>query len=816
VKLTSPELALQVLKAAGIGVAVVDSARARLPLTAANEAFTRTAGPVEGRALLDVLAAAPAVDELAAALADGHGWKGVVRLAGDEARHVELHADPLPGSAGAAVILRDVQHDVEIAERLALVEGRYSRVIDDLTAAERRYRELVERIPAVVYIAEHREGWPLRYVSPQIEALSGHPPSAFLADQELWYRLIHDDDRARVVAAETRALGEAGAVEIEYRLRRADGAVRWVSERDELVSDGDGRPLFTQGILIDVTAQREAEQRVREERDRAERYLDMTKMLVLVLDPRGRIEMLNRAGHELLGREHGALIGRDWFDACVAPEDRAVLRERFAEIAGGHVAPRREGYEAQVVTADGDVRVVSWTTTVLRDGEGRITSTLSSGVDVTERRRAERQIAHLAYHDPLTGLPNRALLGEHLDLALARARRNKAAVALLYLDLDDFKVDNDSLGHEAGDDILRRVAIRLRRRLRASDLLVRHGGDEFLLLLPDLPRDGAGAAARTAAEAIRAALAEPFEISGAEFHVGASVGISLNPDDAEDAETLLRHADAAMYQAKAGGPGELVVYGRDSRRPLERMSLSSRLRRAIAGDELVLYWQPVVALPMNMVTGVEALVRWQHPERGLLTPAQFVPFAEETGLIDRLGIWVADAVGAQRAAWRAEGLEPEVCVNVSSRELARGRFAADFVGRVGAGGVTVEVAAAAVSEDEAGVRAARELADLGARVAIADFGAGWAPPVVLRRLPVHAVKIDRSLLQGVPGDREAEALMIAVRGLADALGLEAGADGVETEAQHAFLAQHGWTAAQGHLFGVPVPEHELRDMLRGA
>ena len=815
VPLTSPELALQVLRCAGIGLAVVDSRRPGLPFTAVNEAFADLAGAPSDRTLLDMLAPSPVLDELAAALTDGRAWAGVVQL-GERPRHVELHACPLDDGGRMAVILRDVQHDIDVAKRLALVEGRYGRVLDDLTAAELRYRELVERIPAVVYIAEYRQGWPLRYISPQIEALSGHPPSAFLADDQLRHRLVHDDDRQRVLEAETRALTGGGALDIEYRLRAADGALRWVSERDEVVRDADGRPLFTQGVLIDITAQREAEERVREERDRAQRYLDMTRMLVLVLDPDGRIEMLNRAGHELLGRADGTLIGCDWFDTCVASEERAALRERFAHIAEGRRAPGNEGVETPLVTADGDVRIVSWTASVLHDGDGRVTSVLSSGVDVTERRHAERQIEHLAYHDPLTGLPNRALLREHLGLALARARRNQTAVALLYLDLDDFKIVNDSLGHGAGDDILCRVAVQLRRRLRASDLLVRHGGDEFLLLLPDLPRAGAAEAARAATEAIRAALAEPFEISGAEFELGASVGISLYPDDAQDAETLLRHADAAMYQAKAGGRSEVTVYADDTSPPLERLSLSSRLRQAIAGGELVLHWQPIVALPGGARAAAEALVRWQHPERGLLTPDHFLPFAEETGLIDRLGTWVADAVGAQRAAWRACGLDPGVHINVSARQLARRSFAADLVDRAGAGGLTVELTEGALRGDGAAERLVRDLAGRGVRVAVCGFGAGGCAPGSLRRLPVHTAKVDRSLLEGVPGVPGAAALVQAVRGVADALGLDAVAEGVETEAQRAFLAERGWTAAQGHLFGAPAPAEALSALLRRA
>ena len=825
-----PRLALAALESAGAAIAIADARAPGAPLVHVNAATVALTG-YAAEELIGQPArrlAAPGSDERAlsdldAALRIGAPWRGTLRSARKDGSAFvnDVVVTPLFDEDGAhrhvVVVLRDVSEQLRTSDELMAARHRYERVIDDLAAAELRYRELVERIPAVIYLSEFDETYTLRYLSPQIEEMLGHPAQAFIDDQELWYRLIHPADVERIRAAEREAFHAQTSHEMEYRMIAADGRLVWVSDRDEIVRDEAGKPLFAQGVLVDITAQREAEEGLREERDRAERYLDLAGMVVLVVDPDGRILLLNRAGHQLLGYPNGSLVGRDWFDTCVPEAEREGRRAAAAERLRGRRDPE-DGMEVSVLTADGDLRIVRFHHTILRDDDGQVTATMTSGIDVTDRRRAEEQIAHLAYHDPLTGLPNRALLHEHLELALARARRNDLAVALLYLDLDDFKLVNDSLGHGAGDELLRRVALELRARTRASDLLVRQGGDEFLVLLSDLERDGAEAAAQAAAGSLRGALTEPFRIAGAEFHVGTSVGISLYPRDAGDAGTLLKHADAAMYQAKAAGRGEVVVYADDPRQPIERLSLSTRLRRAIKEDELVLHWQPIVSLTDGTVEAVEALVRWQDPERGLQFPDEFVPFAEETGLIGRLGSWVADAVSAQRMAWRAEGRSPRVHLNVSPRQLARRGFVADLVGRLGYGGldlsgVTIEITESlALRDDGRAVPLLRELHETGLQLAIDDFGAGWSSLGRLRDLPVQVVKIDRSFLTGVPASEPGTAIVGAMLSLVEALGMEAVAEGVEVDAQRAFLQSGGCRLGQGYLLGRPMPADEL-DML---
>ena len=794
------------LDAAPIGVAVVDARAEGRPVVYANPPF-------------EALTGYSAADAVGRPLDELVGQHRIVRDDGSTVT-VEVVVGQPDADGHAIAVLSDVTEHVAAIDRLATAEVRYERLIDDLTAAELRYRELVEQIPAVVYIADFDAGGSMRYVSPQIGELLGEPPNAFVGQEGVWHRHIHPDDLERYEAEERRTFEAEETFDLEFRMVRADGRVIWVWERDTIVRGDDGTPLFTQGVLVDITAQRQAEEDVREERDRAQRYLDLAGMAVVVLGTDERIALLNRAGHQLLGYDEGALLGHNWFDTCIPERDREIARSGFQRLVG-EAQDASEPYESAVLTKDGAERIVRWNNTILRDDRGAVTATLSSGVDVTERRRAEAQIAYLAYHDSLTGLPNRALLREHLELALARARRNGAAVALLYVDLDDFKLVNDSLGHAAGDELLCRIAMELRTRTRETDLLARQGGDEFLLLLSDLDGDQAPDDAAAAAASVMQALADPFTISGAEFHIGASIGISVFPRDAEDAESLLKHADAAMYQAKAAGRNEITVYAHEAGRGLERLSMTTRLRRAIAENQLELHWQPVVALHDDSIHALEALVRWKDPERGqVVLPHDFVPFAEDTGLIDRLGDWVVDALVDQRRSWRSAGLDPPVTFNVSPRQLRRAGFASALVDRLGNGSgdldrVTVEITeSAAVRED---TRIEPLLADLhaaGLKVAIDDFGAGWSSLARLRDLPVQMVKIDRSFMVGVPENEGARAVVSAILGLAGALGMDAVAEGVESESQRDFLLAHGFHRAQGFLLGRPAPARTLEDRLR--
>ncbi len=546
-------------------------------------------------------------------------------------------------------------------------------------SAEVRYRMLVEQIPAVTYIADFTADAPFLYVSPQIEELLGFPVELWMENQDLWAERIHPDDRKRVLAAERLTYEQAVPYEGEFRMLAADGRVVWIWERDTIIRDADDNPVCTQGVLVDVTelkrtqsALQESEALLREERDRAQGYLDIAATMIVVIGADGRISLVNRRACEVLGRSEAELLGADWFAVAVPEPERETARRGFERVIRGEVEGVTE-FESAVLSASGEERLIRWHNTLLRADDGRVAGSLGSGEDITDRRLAEQRVAFLAYHDPLTGLPNRAQLSESVFAAIEHARGAGRSVGLLCLDLDDFKLVNDSLGHPVGDELLVSIARRLEELKRHGDLLARTGGDEFFMLIPDLPGDAMDHAIATA-NRVAAALAEPVEVEGAEFHVSASLGLSVFPLLAAGGDELLRQADTAMYQAKRAGRSGHMVYTPEEQHPLDRLSLTARLRRSIDRNELELHYQPIYSLDSGQPVAVEALLRWNDPSRGLVPPAAFIPAAEHSGLIDPIGEWVLDELCRQAAEWRELGLTPRLSVNAAPRELRRPEY----------------------------------------------------------------------------------------------------------------------------------------------
>jgi diguanylate cyclase (GGDEF)-like protein len=430
----------------------------------------------------------------------------------------------------------------------------------------------------------------------------------------------------------------------------------------------------------------------------------------------------------------------------------------------------------------------------------------------------QEELVHRVLHDPLTDLPNRTLFLDRLELALARLRRHRASIAVLFIDLDNFKVVNDSLGHGAGDELLVALARRLCEAMRPSDTIARFGGDEFVLLCEDIveARD-----AMVVGQRIVDATTHPFQLAGREMFVTASVGVALALDGDATPETLLRDADAAMYRAKERGPGRVELFDQALRtRILERLELEHGLRRAVKRGELRLYYQPEVTLADNRVTGVEALVRWDHPERGLLEPAQFVGIAEETGLIVEIGNWVIEEACRQAAEWRGRGWDLEMGVNVSARQLMQPDIVEVVRGALERNGLPpsglcLEITESSVMRDPEAVLATLTLIkELGVKVALDDFGVGFSSLAQLKELlPLHALKVDRSFISGLGDDARNSAIVAAVVVMANTLGVTAIAEGVETEIQVSEARALGCDVSQGYFFTEPRPADVISELL---
>ena len=501
------------------------------------------------------------------------------------------------------------------------------------------------------------------------------------------------------------------------------------------------------------------------------------------------------------------------FFAPVYPEDQDRL-QRACEQATAN----GEGFaiDHRILLADGTVRHVHQQVEVIeRDAQGRALRLAGAVHDITRRKDAEEQIRRLAYYDPLTELPNRLLFTEQLGLALAQAERHERQLAVMFVDLDNFKRVNDTLGHKAGDELLRVTSARLAAVLRRNDALARSnephghtiarlGGDEFIVLLTDLQRSEDAA---TIAQRLVDTLAEPVFVQGTEIYVGGSLGVAMYPADGADIDTLLMNADTAMYRAKEAGRSGFQLYDRSmNARALDRLHMETQLRRALERDEFVLHYQPRVDVLSGRIVGAEALIRWQHPERGLLLPGDFITLVEDAGLVIPIGEWVIGEVCRQNAAWCAAGLPlVPVAVNLASTHL-RERGLPELVASaltqhaLPAAGLEIEVTESILLADpELSVRIAQELATMGVQLSIDDFGTGYSSMSYLKRLPISALKIDRSFVRDLETDPDDEAIISAIIALAHSLKLKVVAEGVETQAQLAFLQSQHCDEYQGFL-----------------
>ena len=513
----------------------------------------------------------------------------------------------------------------------------------------------------------------------------------------------------------------------------------------------------------------------------------------------------------------------DLWRNLIHPEDRDRIvteYEAFVDGSGTDLSDYR------VITPDGRTVWIRDRAQPVRDSKGRVVLEHGFMFDITELKEAEAQIAHLAYHDKLTGLPNRALFEETLELAIHRAARNDMSVAVLFLDLDNFKLVNDSLGHHAGDLLLQELAIRLSTCTRDTDIVARQGGDEFLLLLGDLERNPAPGAdhesatqvAETIAGRIRDALREPFDLHGTQFFAGGSIGISLYPIDALDVETLMMNADAAMFRSKRTDPGGHTFFSMGEDDPSERLSFGSRLRRAVELESWVLHYQPVVDLADGRMVGAEALIRWQDTTGGLVAPGEFIPVAEELGLIEAIGDWVIDEMAVQQRAWMDQGLDIEVSFNLSPRQLWSAHLAEKILGKLHAADVDVTRIVVEITESTAMAEPDRtqkiltELHSWGVRLALDDFGTGYSSLARLKHMPVDILKIDQAFVRDVHTDMRLAGMVRAMIQLAQSLDMVPLAEGIETEGEYTFLRSNGCRLAQGFYFSRPVPPEQILEL----
>ncbi|MBK8295603.1 MAG: EAL domain-containing protein [Solirubrobacterales bacterium] len=733
---------------------------------------------------------------------------------------------------------------------------------EELRRTDEAIRGLIEAVPAIVYTAEMGESGHWHFVSPQIEAILGYTAEEWTADDTLWFRSIHPDDVDGAMSYEDKGLiGKDAHPPAEYRLRRKDGECVWIYERARLIADDDGNPLW-HGVMQDISALKQAEFVVQEKIGQQMMTARLGELAMSGEHPDKLIEtvidmLINQEGmHEVsvweqedfkrLRLRHSSndtpVVHEVPYETDRWPGDRLSLGE-VTSIHDWHVDPRVADYResstpevrssmvAPIGGSDGQFGILSVNSTephrFNEQDKHFLKATANILANAIDRCRADESLRHRLLHDPLTGLPNRQLFTDRLETAIEAARKSGEQAGVVFLDLDHFKLINDGVGHEAGDEMLREVAPRLGKGIRTGDTLARFGGDEFAVVL-NVVKDEAEA--REIADGLLESLLKPITVRGSDHFVSASAGIAIySPasDPSKSAEELLREADAAMYQAKEMGRAQGELFGQPMRdRAVKRLEVERELRSALESDQLCLYFQPMISLRTGELTAFEALVRWRHPERGLLAPLEFVPIAEESDLITRIDQWVLREATRQLGLWQKRIDENQrliLSVNASARVLRNPRLP-QLVGElieehdIRPDRLALEITETVLVAGTSTVKTVmNELHGLGIWLALDEFGTGFSSLSYLNEFPIDSLKIDRSFIENLAvGEPKGSAITDAIIQIGKALSMTVVAEAVSSETQLQMVRDLGCQLAQGNLISPPVSTGEATRMLSEA
>jgi diguanylate cyclase (GGDEF)-like protein/PAS domain S-box-containing protein len=630
-----------------------------------------------------------------------------------------------------------------------------------------------------------------------------------------WLKQVHPDDHEQLIQAWLNAVNSGDEMYSVFRIRRHDGEYRWFDARAIPQKNDKGEIIRWLGSNTDITDIELTRQALTNSEQLFHTAFDYAPLGMMMVNLNGTIIQANPALRQLLGYECTPCdLTMPGLLALIHPEDLNSMQFQLEKLRNEKLAFAQ--HETRLMANDGHSVPVLISLAFINKAAGEPCYLLQI-YDLSERKRYESQLIKLAHFDPLTGLGNRAKLHEEIDFLIQKSRRSSAPFGVLFGDLDHFKQINDGLGHEAGDLLLKTVARRLQKTLRHEDSICRLGGDEFVVLLQDVTKFEAVV---TVAEKLIKKINKPVRLGNNKVHVGISFGIALYPTDGDDAKTLLRNADSALYDAKAKGRGCCQLYRKELTEYVNnRLRMDSDLRKAISNSEFELYYQPIINLQTNKIVSAEALLRWHHPTRGMVPPDEFIPYAQESGLIIPIGEWVIKQACRQAGEWHSAGFPLSVSINVSVRQFEQKNLFGLFSNALAeyhfpADKLVVEITEQMFLENtENNLQQISELKNTGIRISLDDFGVGYSSLSYIVRFAPHYLKIDRSFVSRISEAKEHDEMVNAIIGLGKIIPMKIVGEGIEVESQRDFLASRGCDLGQGYLFSRPLPQEKFIELL---
>jgi diguanylate cyclase (GGDEF)-like protein/PAS domain S-box-containing protein len=690
--------------------------------------------------------------------------------------------------------------------------------IDSKKEADARLQDLSERMElALIGNNDGLFDWNMKedsiYYSPRWKEIIGYKDDELVNLFISWEDRVYPEDLPKVMAAvQDTVEGRKEYFENEHRMRHKDGHWVWISARGKVFSDENGVPIRLIGTHTDITEDKE----MQIEFVHQAQIIKQVRDAVISTDLEGKITSWNIGAGLLLGYKSEEVLGEN-ISLLYSQEDFRFIHEHMEKI----IEEGEYHTSVQLLKKSQEAIFAELTLSLLKDEHDKPLGMIVYAQDISEKQAAEQELYkqkavldYQAHHDMLTGLPNRTLFSDRLELGIKRAKRNETSLALFFIDLDHFKQINDSLGHEIGDKVLQTVTNRLQQQIRDEDTFARLGGDEFTIIMESLQHEED---ASIVAQKILDVLTQPIIIDEQKLYVSTSIGISLYPKDGNDASDLLKYADTAMYKAKDAGRNNVQFYSSEmTELAFQRVEMERDLRQALENDEFIIYYQPQIDGRTEKLIGMEALIRWEHPTKGMVSPGEFISFAEETGLIVAMDLWVMQTAIKQFVKWYTEGLTPGVLsLNLSVKQFQIQDFLLLLKETIAVTGMKESWLEFEVTEGQVMTNAEEAIArlndinDLGIKLSIDDFGTGYSSLSYLKRLPIDKLKIDQSFVFGLPDDEEDASISKAIIALANSLNLSVIAEGVETQEQKEFLVTNGCPLIQGYLYAKPMPADDI-------